>query len=156
MARFTASIDVAAPVERVWARITDWPAHGRWIPLTTVRVTSARPDGLGAGFVGRSGLGPLGFDDPMEVVEWTPPVDGAPGYVRVQKRGRVVLGWAGFEVAPGPAGGSRVRWTEDVQVAPVRLTRPFGRLIEVGGRFGFDRALKAMAAEIEGEVRSDG
>jgi len=40
MARFTASIDVDAPVERVWERITDWPAHGRWIPLTSVRVTS--------------------------------------------------------------------------------------------------------------------
>ena len=161
MARFTASIDVGAPVEQVWARVTDWPAHGRWIPLTTVRVTSSRPDGVGASFVARSAIGPLGFDDPMEVVVWTPPVDRAPGYVRVRKQGRVVLGWAGFEVTalldrPGGGSGSRVRWTEDVQVAPVLVTRPFDRLIEVGGRFGFDRALKAMAAELEGEVRSVG
>ena len=63
MARFTAVVDVAASVEQVWQRITDWPEHGRWIPLTTVRVTSARPDGLGSTFVGRSGLGPIGFDD---------------------------------------------------------------------------------------------
>jgi uncharacterized protein YndB with AHSA1/START domain len=153
MARFSASIDVAAPVERVWERMTDWPAHARWIPLTTVRVTSARSDGVGATFVARTGVGMIGFDDPMEVVEWTPPEGGRPGYIRVQKHGRVVLGWAGFEVAAGPGAGSRVRWTEDVQVAPVLLTRPVGRLIEIGGRFGFDRVLKAMAAEIEGEVR---
>jgi len=161
MARFTASIDVGAPVERVWARITDWPAHGRWVPLTTVRVTSVRRDGVGATFVGRTGIGRLAFDDPMEVVEWTPPVGGAPGYVRVRKDGRLVLGWAGFEVVALPGGpgggcGSRVRWTEDVQVMPVRLTRPAGRLIEIGGRIGVDRALKAMAAEIEGEVGSVG
>ncbi len=120
MARFTASIEVKAPVERVWARITHWPAHGRWIPLTTVRVTSAEPAGVGATFVGRTGLGPLAFDDPMEIVEWTPPVDGRPGYVRVDKHGRLVLGWAGFEVAPAAGDGSRtqVRWTEDVEVAP--------------------------------------
>jgi len=153
MARFAASIDVAAPVERVWERMTDWPAHARWIPLTSVRVTSARSDGVGATFVAHSGVGMIGFDDPMEVVEWSPPADGLPGYVRVQKHGRVILGWAGFEVAAGPGHGSRVRWTEDVQVAPVLLTRPVGWLIEVGGRFGFDRVLKAMAAEIEGEVR---
>jgi hypothetical protein len=155
MARFTSSIDVAAPVERVWSRITDWPGHGRWIPLTVVRVTSERADGVGATFVGHTGLGPLGFDDPMEIVEWTPPVPGRPGYCRVEKRGRVVLGWASFAVDARPS-GSHVTWTEDVQVAPVRLTRPAGRLIAAAGRIGFDRALRAMAAEIEGEVRSGG
>lgn len=156
MARFTASIDVRAPVSQVWERITDWPAHARWVPLTTIRLTTDRPDGVGAGFVARTGIGSVCFDDPMEVMEWTPPADGRPGYVRVSKHGRVVLGWAGFEVAPGPGDGSRVRWTEDVQLAPVWLTRPVSRLIEIAGRFGFHRALQAMAAEIEGEVRPVG
>jgi uncharacterized protein YndB with AHSA1/START domain len=156
MARFTASIDVAAPVQRVWDRITDWPAHGRWIALTTVRVTSDRPDGVGATFVGRSGIGRIGFDDPMEIVEWTPPSAGRPGTVQLRKHGRVVLGWAGVEVADGPGGGTRVRWTEDVQIAPTWLTRPADRLIEIGGRLAFDRTLRAMAAELEGEVRSGG
>ena len=156
MARFTVAGDVAAPVERVWARIIDWPAHGRWVPLTTVRVTSARPDGVGAGFLARTGIGPLGFDDPMQVVEWVPPEAGGAGYVRVQKHGRLVLGWAGFEVAPGPNGGSRVEWTEDVEVAPVRLTRPFDRLITIGGRIGFQRAIRAMAQEIEQEIEQEG
>jgi uncharacterized protein YndB with AHSA1/START domain len=150
-------VDVEAPVERVWTTMTDWTAHGRWIPLTTVKVTSPRMDGVGAEFVGRTGIGPLGVTDPMRVLEWRSPLAGGSGYVRVEKLGRVVLGWADFEVSERPGGsGSRVRWTEDVQVAPVWLTRPVGRLIELGGRFGLLRSLRAMAAEIEGEVRSGG
>jgi uncharacterized protein YndB with AHSA1/START domain len=151
MARFTVSVDVAAPVERVWERLTDWPQHGRWIPLTTVRVTSARPDGVGATFLARTGIGPIGFDDPMEIVEWTAPADGRPGFCKVRKHGRVILGWASCEVASRP-GGSTVSWTEDVEVAPVRFTRPIDRLIGAGGKIGFTRALRAMAKEIETEV----
>lgn len=168
MARFTAVVQVAAPVEQVWQRITDWPQHGRWIPLTTVRVTSDRPDGVGATFVGRSALGPIGFDDPMEVVEWSPPIDGGSGHCRVHKYGRVVLGWAAFEVRAATSDGgsvavhgpnrpaSTLSWTEEVQLAPVWLTRPADRLIAAAGRAAFERALRAMARELEGEVRSGG
>jgi hypothetical protein len=167
MARFTAVVQVAAPVDQVWQRITDWPRHGNWIPLTTVRVTSDRPDGVGATFVGRSALGPLGFDDPMEVVEWSPPIGDGPGQCRVRKYGRVVLGWAVFEVraATGddgePVSGSNtavstVSWTEEVHLTPVWLTRPADRLIAAAGRAGFERALRTMARELEGEVRSGG
>ena len=154
MARFTSSIEVGVRVDDVWARITDWPAHGRWIPLTTVRVTSDRPDGVGATFSAFSGIGRVGFVDPMEIVEWTVPGPGRPGYCRVAKQGRVVLGWAAFEVAERPGGGSVVRWTEEVQITPVRFTRPADRVIAAAGRFGFQRALKAMAKELETEVGS--
>jgi Polyketide cyclase / dehydrase and lipid transport len=151
MARFTSSVDIGAPVDRVWERITDWPGHGRWIPLTTVRVTSDRADGVGATFVGRTGVGPLAFDDPMEIVEWTPPTGATPGHCRIRKLGRVVLGEAWLDVN-AHAGGSTVRWTEDVQLAPVRLTRPADRLISFGGRVGFDRVLRGLARELEAEA----
>jgi hypothetical protein len=150
MARFTARVQVGVGVERVWARITDWPRHGGWVPLTKVTVTSPRPDGLGAVFVGRTGLGPLGFDDPMEVVAWTPPEEGRPGYCKVRKLGRVVLGWAEFTVEPAD-GGSSVRWTEDIELVPVRLTSPFAGLIATAGRLGFGSALRKMARELEQE-----
>jgi hypothetical protein len=177
MVRFTSTVDVAAGVDRVWQRITDWPAHARWIPLTAVRVTSDRPDGVGARFVGTSALGPLGFDDPMEIVEWTPPADGRPGYCRVRKHGRVLLGWADLTVQrlpdahdarddgtgagddageAGADGHTRVSWTEEVQVVPVLLTRPFDRLITAGAKIGFDRTLRLMARELEAEVRAGG
>jgi hypothetical protein len=84
----------------------------------------------------------------MEIVEWRDPAAGTPGRVRLAKHGRVVLGGAEIEVEDTPGGGSVVRWTEDVQVAPVRLTRPFDRVVAAAGRYAFERALRAMAREL--------
>jgi hypothetical protein len=148
VARFTAVVDSPASAERTWRTLTDWPSHGRWVPLTHVRLLTPSGSGVGARFVGHTGLGPLGFDDPMEVVEWREPGDGVPGRCRVVKQGRVVLGEAWFEVAPRPSGGSTVTWTEAVEVAPVRLTRPFGRLVGLVGKAAFTRSLRAMAQEL--------
>ena len=150
MVEFAASVHVAAPVEQVWQRVTDWPAHARWVPLTSIRVLTAATGGTGARFVARTALGPLGFDDPMEVIEWRPPAGGEPGLCRLVKHGRVVLGAAEFEVAPEPGGGSRVHLREQVELAPVRLTRPFGALIAAAGRQGAGRVLRVMAAEVGG------
>ncbi len=142
-------MDVDAPAERTWATLVDWPAHGRWVPLTRVRVLTPSGAGVGARFVGRSGIGPLGFDDPMEVVEWAPPSAGSPGRCAVVKQGRVVLGRASFEVADLPGGRSRVTWLEDVELAPVALTRPFAAVVALVGRLAFTRTLRAMAREVE-------
>jgi Polyketide cyclase / dehydrase and lipid transport len=158
MTTFTASVDVAVGADVLWARITDWPAHSRWIPLTTVWVLTERPDGVGARFVGRTGLGPLGFDDPMEVVEWRPPAGAAPGdapgFCRVRKLGAVVLGGAHFEVTPTGLPGapaSRLSWTEEVEIAPTRFTGRAGPVIAAAGRIGFTRVLRTMARELEAE-----
>jgi hypothetical protein len=147
VARFTAVVDTYAPPARTWQTLTDWPAHGRWVPLTTVRVLTPSASGVGARFVGRTGVGPLGFDDPMEVVEWAEPAPGSPGHCRVVKQGRVVLGEAWFEVAERP-GGSRVTWSEEIEIAPVALTRPFGAIVGRIGRIAFTRSLRAMAREL--------
>jgi carbon monoxide dehydrogenase subunit G len=156
MTRFTVAVDVAAPIEAVWARITDWPVHGRWIPFTTVKVTSERPGGVGASFVGRSAIGPFGFDDPMTVTAWSPPLEGAGGHCEVLKTGRVLLGRAEFDVLPRADGATTVYWVEDVQLAPVAITRPLGPLIAAFGRIGFTRALAQMASELEREVPGGG
>jgi hypothetical protein len=155
VARFTATVDVGAPATSTWAALVDWPAHGRWVPLTVVRVLTPSGSGVGARFVGRSGLGPVGFDDPMEVTEWQPPAGDRPGRCTVVKRGKVVLGSAWFEVAPLPAGRSRVSWTEQIELAPVALTRPFAAVVAAAGRFAFTRTLRAMAAEVERSARED-
>jgi Polyketide cyclase / dehydrase and lipid transport len=152
VAGFTAVIPSPADVDTTWRRITDWPAHGRWVPLTRVTVLTPSPGGVGARFVGRTGIGPLGFDDPMEVVEWREPAAGVPGRCRVVKQGRVVLGDAWFEVSEGGAGTSTVTWSEQIELAPVRLTRPFGRLIGSVARVAFSRGLRAMARELGDEL----
>ena len=148
MARFTAVVRTPAPAARTWTLLTDWSAHGRWIPLTVMTVHTPHARGLGVRFTGRTGFGPLAFDDPMEVVEWREPAAGVPGRVGLVKHGRVVLGGAEIEVEDTPGGGSVVRWTEDVQVAPVALTRPFDGVVAALGRRAFERALRAMAREL--------
>jgi carbon monoxide dehydrogenase subunit G len=149
VARFTVSVEVRAPAAKVWAALTDWRNHARWAPLTTVRLTTERMDGLGAGFVARSGLGPLGFDDPMTVVRWEPPQGDAPGRCDVDKHGRVIRGKAWFVVVPRPDDRCRVDWFEDVTVVPHRLDRVTGGLVALAGRAGFGQALRKMAREAE-------
>lgn len=87
------------PAEEAWARLTDWPRHGEHVPLTTITRTER-------GFVARTGSGRLAFDDEMEVVTWDPP-----RHCRLEKRGRVVTGWAEIDVTPLDL-GCRVEWRE--------------------------------------------
>ena len=149
MTSVEAVVDVAAPAERVWAALVDWPTHGDWLPLTTVRVTSQRPDGVGASFVARTGVGPLAFDDPMVVTEWQPPARGRRGRCVVRKTGRVLLGSATLEVDPLGPRRSLVVWREDVEVAPRALGRCLAPVIRAGGRPALRVALGRLVRQIE-------
>ncbi|MEU4690948.1 SRPBCC family protein [Actinoplanes sp. NPDC023714] len=145
MARFTVTRDVAASAADAWAVLVDWPRHGDWVPLTTVRTLTPRPDGVGARFVARTGVGPLGFDDPMTVTVWEPPQGDRPGRCEVVKSGRVVLGSALFTVIPLGAARCRVAWTEDVTV----LSRHADPVVGFAGRFAFAATLRAFAKDAE-------
>lgn len=131
----------ALPADDAFARITDWPRHSAHIPLTTVVVTSDPPAGVGTTFVGRTGLGRIGFEDPMTVTRWEPPRGGDPGRCRLEKTGKLIVGWAEIEVrAEGT--GSRVIWTEHVSVRGVpRVVDP---LAKAGGQWMFGRAIDRM------------
>jgi hypothetical protein len=155
VARFTAHVKVAAPVARVWAALVDWPAHGRWVPATRVTVLSASGAGVGARFVGRTGIGPLAFDDLMEVTGWEPPGQDRVGRCHVVKLGRVVRGEAWFEVGEIPGGGTSVAWTEDIDVVSSWGTRVLAPVVRLGGRLAFARMLRAMAAEVEAGAHGD-
>ncbi|EGX56853.1 hypothetical protein SZN_25769 [Streptomyces zinciresistens K42] len=119
MANFLLERTVALPLDEAWRRLTRWPRHAEAVPLTRIRVTTAEPTHQGTRFVARSGIGPLSFDDPMEVTEWHPPRDGAPGRCRLEKRGRVMTGWAELEVHPAPEDRTRVLWREEIHVRSV-------------------------------------
>ncbi|GAA0796555.1 SRPBCC family protein [Spirilliplanes yamanashiensis] len=147
--RFTATVEAAAPAARVWDTLVDWPRHGDWVPLTKVRVTSERPDGVGAVFVTRTGVGPLAFDDPMRVTEWQPPTDTAPGRCAVLKLGRLIHGTAWFEVIPQGPDRTQIRWHEDVTVTPHRITRLLSPVLAVAGRAAFTATLKKIAKAAE-------
>lgn len=112
-----------------YARITDWQAHVAAVPFTRIRL-------IEDGFVARTQIGPIGFDDPMVVVSEEPP-----RFVRLEKRGRVVTGWAEIRIDP-VAGGSRVRWREVAHVAGVpRLFAPVERR---AGRLLFSRVIDTL------------
>ncbi|GGW63839.1 hypothetical protein GCM10010503_46190 [Streptomyces lucensis JCM 4490] len=121
-----------------WRRLTEWPRHAGAVPLTRIEVLTPGPTRQGTRFVARSGVGPLVFDDIMEVTVWRPPADGEPGLCRLEKRGRVVLGWAEIEVRPGPGGASRVVWREELRVR--FLPRVFDGVLERTARAMFGRA----------------
>lgn len=156
MAAFDVVRHTTLGAEAAWARLTDWTRHGGLIPLTDVRVSSEGTEGVGTVFVARTSIGPLGFDDAMEVTYWQPPTQQQPGICRIVKLGRVVTGWAVLTVTPAgldqqsrPAAGltppadkrgATIRWVEEAQfrAAGPLLNWPnalagkyvFGRLVD--------------------------
>ena len=133
---------VPLPLDEAWRRLTVWPRHGEVVPLTRVRVVTPGATREGTRFVARSGIGPLGFDDVMDVTVWQPPGDGLPGRCRLEKRGRVVLGWAEIEVHPGPGGRTRVVWREEVRLR--FLPGVFDGVVAGVGRVVFGRAANRL------------
>jgi len=148
----TVPVDVAAPPDAVWGKVTDWERQGDWMLGTRVR-TLGEGDGrrLGATLEAVTGLGPLGVTDRMEIVEWTPPRRCV-----VRHLGRVVRGDGVFEVVPLGADRARVLWSE-------LLDLPLGRLGALGWRVlrpafgaGVAYSLRRMARQCEREQRSRG
>jgi len=119
VAEFQLQRTVPLPLDEAWRRLTRWHRHGEAVPLTRVTVTTPPPTGEGTRIVARTGIGPLAFDDPMEVTVWRPPQGDLPGRCRLEKRGRIVRGWAELEVRPGPGGRARVVWREQMWVRAV-------------------------------------
>ncbi|MFC0849619.1 SRPBCC family protein [Streptomyces noboritoensis] len=132
----------AGPAE-VWRRLTDWTRHSGSVPLTRITVSTPPPTAVGTVFVARTGIGRLAFEDPMEVVVWEPPEPGRPGRCRMEKRGRLVTGWAEIEVRPGPEGaGALLVWREDLRVR--WLPRALDPVVSRAGRLVFGRALTVL------------
>ena len=101
---------VPGPPEEVWARLWDLDRHTSAVPLTTLHGGSLGP---GAIFTARTGVGPLGLDDDMAVVQWEPPHRAV-----VDKTGRVLRG--SIEVTLRPAGpDTRLRWHQSYGVTRV-------------------------------------
>lgn len=141
MTAFRISRAVTLPAERVWQRVTDWPAHATGVPLTAISVLTPPPAGVGTLFLARTGIGPAGFDDPMEVVRWEPPEGDRAGRCRLEKRGRVITGWAEIEVTP-QGSGAVVVWVEELRIRP--LPRLFDPVVVRVGRLVFARALDGL------------
>ncbi len=142
-------VDIEAPASAVWDYVTDWPRQEEWIPQTRVEnVDEAR--GLGGRFRAWSGLGRVGFWDPMTITAWERTPDGG-GRCEVLHRGAVVKGEGEFVVLACGEHASRFVWAEVVVVplgsvgaAGWRAVRPLvERLI--------DRGLASMRLLVEAD-----
>ncbi len=116
MAELRVSTDSAATPQQLWDTITDWPGQSRWIPLTRARLVRG-PDGAGARLEAWTGIGPVGFLDPMRVEVWEPP-----HRLVLAHEGKVVRGRAGFEIT-SYGSGSRLLWWEEIDLPLGRLGR---------------------------------
>jgi hypothetical protein len=139
----TARITLAEPPARVWQVALDWSRQHEWIWATRARGGAA----AGAEVVARTGFGPAGFTDTMEITEWDPPRRAV-----VRHTGKVVRGVGIFEIVPvsggagnGAGNGAEFRWTERMPV-PAPLAGPLGeRLLIPVGRWFLQTSLRRLA-----------
>ena len=150
--RIQREVDVAASAGEVWDYVTDWPRQAEWIPQTRVEnVDHAR--GLGGRFRAWTGIGRVGFWDPMTITAWERDPGGG-GRCEVLHRGTVVKGEGEFAVVARGEDASTFVWAEVVVVplgvigaAAWRIVRPLvERLI--------DRGLASMRDLVEAEATS--
>lgn len=123
--------EVRLTPSEAWARLTDWERHGDFVPLTRIALTPQ-------GFDAFTGLGRIGFHDPMEIVE-----SREPAFCRLEKRGRLVTGWAELEVEPHDI-GCRVTWREDIQVRG--MPRFLDGMTKASSRALFSRVVDGLLA----------
>ncbi|MGX1881573.1 SRPBCC family protein [Streptomyces sp. NPDC055287] len=141
MALFRIESRTPLSADEAWRRLTTWQHHAAQVPLTRITVPTPPPTGAGTLVVARTGVGRLGFDDPMEVVAWDPPEGSGAGHCRLEKRGAVVLGWAEIDVRPAPGGAVAV-WTEDLRLRG--LPGVCDGVVGRAGRLVFGRAVRGL------------
>jgi uncharacterized protein YndB with AHSA1/START domain len=134
-----------APPSAVWAVLTDFGAHGRWMPLTTMRLDPGSPR-LGWSFAGVTGVGPFRFSDPMVVTGWSPPSGERPGELRVVKTGRLLGGWIRVTVEQHGK-GSRLVWHEEVAIRPLPAKRLTAPLVGPAATWLYARAIDGMLGQ---------
>jgi hypothetical protein len=143
MPRFEVTIDSPLPAPEAWRRILDLRAHGAVIPLTKVSGEALEAGRLAPGsrFVARTGLGPIGFDDPMLVESCAAPTEHDAGVARIRKEGRTVTGRITLRVTP-TATGSVVGWKQRIRVrgVPAVFDAAVARVAEAAYR----RALEGL------------
>lgn len=156
MTQFSVSREVRAPAGELWDLLVDWPRHAAWVPFTTMSVDAEGSNAVGSTFVGRTAIGPVGFDDVMRVVAWRPPEGSTTGRVRVVRQGRVLGGSAEVEVRPVTAERCVATWWEDIELLPglrpglARLTvLTTAPATVLAGRLLFGRVLRRAADQAE-------
>ena len=137
-----AGVVVPASIEQAWELAVNWDRQREWILGTSVR----GGHGLGARVTGRTGIGPVGFSDPMLITQWQPPRRCV-----VTHQGKLVRGAGIFEVLPCQANASgprsEFRWSEEIELPlPPAIGRTLATaLIGPLARLGLGWSLRRFA-----------
>ncbi len=132
--------DVSA--RELWDELVDWPAHGAWIPATTIDGESGDPTEVGYTFTAWTGFRPVALQDRMRVTRCDWDDDQQSGACDVEKLGPILTGTAGFAVR-ADGSGSVLDWYEDVKVP--YLPGFLSPVAALAGRVGFALALRSLA-----------
>jgi hypothetical protein len=138
------SIDVAAPAQRAWDAMTDWPAQGEWMLGTRVEVSSGDGVSVGSTLSAFTGMGRLGFLDTMTITAWEPPTR-----CDVVHTGRVVRGTGTMLVESTGDSTCRVTWIEDLDLPLGVIGRVGFPLVRPFFLAGVRTSLKTFAALVE-------
>ncbi len=142
------SVEVSAPQLEVFEYFTAWSRQNEWMLGTQVHVTNPQldPKGLvvGSEIAAFTGIGFLGFWDPMRVT-----VFEAPFRVDVVHLGRVVRGTGTMLVESTSETTSRFVWSEDLDL-PLGALGFFGfTILKPLFLFGVHQSLKKFARQFE-------
>lgn len=118
MSHAEVAVDLPVGAEEAWAAVVTWERQGDWMLFTKVSGGAAVGERVSA----RTGVGPVGFTDDMEITVWDPP-----RLCRVKHLGRVVRGEGAFEVQDLGPGRSRFVWSEDLELGPLGFAWPVMR-----------------------------
>ncbi|HAN72528.1 MAG TPA: polyketide cyclase [Actinobacteria bacterium] len=134
--RVRLDVTVDAPVDAVFAAVTDWPRQGDWMLGTRVEVRAGDGCSVGSELAAWTGLG-VGVWDTMVITRWE-----APYRVDVLHTGAVVRGTGTMEVVALPGARSRFIWSEELDL-------PLGML----GALGWPLARPILLAGVRRSLR---
>jgi hypothetical protein len=142
------TLEISAPVEKVWAEIADWESQGKWMLQTKVWVTSAQREGVGTSISAFTGplhyfyprFKFLGVLDLMHVTKWEPPYR-----CDVEHVGKLLKGSGSFLLTRTSENKTRFDWSEIV-VAPRPLFYLFAPFLYIGVRISLARFARSLSA----------
>lgn len=146
MAAISVSIEIDAPVDRVWQVVEPIERHVDWMhDAVAIRFQGEQTRGVGTRFLCDTKVGPIKLVDRMEITEWRP------GEAMGVRHTGVVTGSGTFTLTPIDLDRrTRFTWAEEL-VFPWWLGGPLGAL--VGGKLVMGaiwrRNLRALRAIVE-------
>jgi hypothetical protein len=134
------SLEIEAPIQKVWEELANWEKQSDWMLQTRVWVTSKIQSGVGTQISALTGIKSFGILDTMEVTNWQPP-----HICDVVHTGRVIRGTGRFELIAIDAARTRFDWSEEV-IAPRALFILLVPGLYVGVRISLARFARSLRA----------